>query len=147
MINDTYDHVVDATNGMDIPELFYQVSAVKDGKYDVKFVSGIDQIELSSAVGYKITVIAGENTYEINTAYTLTDTVYESIIADGVTVGADEVGAGYDYLYSCTIAGIAVADELVINISAANVALNGETVYGEVLTLSIFNGIAHIVAK
>lgn len=147
LIEGTYNHLVDTTKDMDIPELFYQTSDVVDGKYNIRFVSGINRLDLSQTVGFDIELIVNGTSYKIDYSHTLTDTVYESIVGAGEVIRAENVGEGYDYLYTREITGVDATTTVLIKISALTVDVYGNTITGTPMTFSFLYGTGHVVSQ
>ena len=145
ILNGTYDSVRDPKDVLDVPELFYQVSDVVDGKYNIRFVSGISEINYSNKVGFDITLIVDGVEYPLDHAYTTTDTVYESILADGTPVTAESLG--YDYLYSQEITNIPATKKITIKIAAVNVNTEGNTIVGTAMTFQFNYGNGYVTAR
>ena len=145
MVEGTYSHVVDYAKDMDTPEILYQVSDVADGKYNIRFVSGVNKIDTANKIGYSIEVIVGGQSYKIDPSYTLTDTVYESIIGDGEIIRAEDVG--YDYLYTREITGVTATENVQIKISALTIDLDGNTIQGKTMTFSFIYGTGCVVSR
>ena len=145
ILNGTYDSVRDPKDVLDVPELFYQVSDVVDGKYNIRFVSGISEINYSNKVGFDITLIVDGVEYPLDHAYTTTDTVYESILADGTPVTAESLG--YDYLYSQEITNIPATEKITIKIAAVNVDTAGNTIVGTAMTFQFNYGNGYVTAR
>ena len=145
LVNGTYGHITDSAEFLDTPEMFYQVSDVVDGKYNIRFVSGINQIDYSNKVGFDITLIVDGVEYPLDHAYTTTDTVYESILADGTPVTAESLG--YDYLYSQEITNIPATEKITIKIAAVNVDTAGNTIVGSAMTFQFHYGNGYVTAR
>ena len=145
LVDGTYSHIVDYAKDMEVPELLYQVSDVVDGKYNIRFVSGINQLDLANQVGFDIELIVGGNSYKIDYSYTLTDTVYESIVGAGETVYAETYG--YDYFYTREISGITATDSILIKISALTIDLAGNAIVGAPMTFSFVYGTGNVVSR
>ena len=145
ILDGTYGSVSDLKDLLDTPEMLYQVSDVVDGKYNIRFVSGINQINYSNKVGFDITLIVGGTEYKLDNAYTTTDTVYESILADGTPVSAESLG--YDYLYSQEITNIPATEKITIKIAAVNVDTAGNTIVGSAMTFQFHYGNGYVTAR
>ena len=145
MVEGTYSHVVNYAKDMDTPEILYQVSDVIDGKYNIRFVSGVNKIDTANKIGYSIELIVDGESYVIDPSYTLTDTVYESIIGDGEIIRAEDVG--YDYLYTREITGVPATENVKINISALTIDLDGNTIQGKTMTFSFIYGTGCVVSR
>ena len=150
LINGTYSHIVDSAHGMDTPEILYQTTAVKDGKYNIRFVSGITNLDLSTLIGFDIEVITKvnetETSFKIDHEYTLTNKVYESLMGAGKTIVAKDEGDG-DYYYAIEITGVAADAKVVFNVAGATVDLAGNTIVGQTVTFSFYNGNGAVVAR
>ena len=145
LVNGTYSHITDYAKVLDTPEMFYQVSDVVDGKYNIRFVSGISEINYSNKVGFDITLIVDGVEYPLDHAYTTTDTVYESILANGKPVKADSLG--YDYLYSQEITNIPATEKITIKIAAVNIDAAGNTMVGTAMTFQFHYGNGYVTAR
>ena len=145
LVDGTYSHIVDYAKDMEVPELLYQVSDVVDGKYDIRFVSGINKIDLANQVGFDIELIVDGVSYQLDYSYTLTDTVYESVIGAGETIYAKDWG--YDYFYARAITGITATDTVLIKISSLVVDIDGNTIVGAPMTFSFVYGTGNVVSR
>ena len=134
LVENTYKHVVDYTKKFDdvTPAIYFQLSEVENGRYDVRFISGIANIEDPTRVGFDITIHVGGKSYKLAPEYTLSKTVYTSVLAAGNTVEAKDLNEAYDYLFTCAITGIKATDNIIIDVAVVyeceDVTLTGATV-------------------
>ena len=88
--------------------VYYQLG---DGGRRIRFVGVIDiteeELENYSEVGFDIVMTYEGETYELSAA---TETVYTSILADGVSIPAGAYGGTYFYIVEITELGAAVSD-------------------------------------
>ena len=122
------------------PEILYQVSDVENGTYDIRFVSGIDNIQDPTAVGFNFVLHVNGQSYTHEARMT---TVYSSILADGKTVAANEVNEDYEYLFAYAINGVTATDNVVIDVSVVYVC-EGQTVVGSTITYAFCCGTAQV---
>ena len=147
IVEGTYEHIVITTPPELTPVIMYQTTEVVDGTYSIRFLAGINDLDVYNKVGFEITLIVGENTYVLPVEMTTTTTVFTSIIADGKTVEAKDAGDGYNYLYACVIEDVAASDDIVINVSAVNVDSNDNVFTGSAVTFGFNNGTGNVIAK
>ena len=147
IVEGTYEHIV-ITNPPELtPVIMYQTTEVVDGTYSIRFLAGINDLDVYNKVGFEITLIVYGNTYVLPVEMTTTTTVFTSIIADGKTVEAKDAGDGYNYLYACVIEDVAASDDIVINVSAVNVDSNDNVFTGSAVTFGFNNGNGNVIAK
>ena len=134
LVEGTYDHIVDPAYAFaDVtPAIYFQLSEVENGRYDVRFISGIANIEDPTRVGFDITIHVGGKSYKLAPEYTLSKTAYTSVLAAGNTVEAKDLNEAYDYLFTCAITGIKATDNIIIDVAVVyeceDVTLTGATV-------------------
>ena len=148
MFDGSYEHTV-PEGAFETPVVYYQVSSVKDGKYDVRFVSGLDNIDDPTRVGFDITLKVNGKSYKLSRDYTLSDTVYAGVMANGklVTVEAfnELANTNYTNLYTCAITGIKATDKIVIEVAAVY-ELEGATIVGSTVSYSFCYGVGQVSA-
>ena len=144
IVNGTFEHITDQASKFVTPEISYQIATVSGGDYNIRFVSGINEIAGVKRVGFDITLHVNGESYQLPLEQALSDMVYTSVLADGETVAANQVNAAYEYLYTCVIKGIPAADDVVIEIAVVyeceDTTLTGSPVY-----FAFSNGIGQII--
>ena len=145
LLDGSYNHIVDPAADFDaVPEIFYQVSAVSGGKYDIRFLSGIDNITDPTRVGFDITLHVGGKAYKLSRDYTLSNSVYTSVLANGQEVFASDLNADYEYIYTCSITGIKATDNIVIDVAAVYELEDGTMLTGSTVTFEFVCGTGHV---
>ena len=145
LIEGTYDHAVNYAKKFATPEIFYQVSAINNGTYDIRFLSGIDNITDPARVGFDITIHVNGKSYTLSRDYTLKSAVYTSVQAAGQTVTAGDLNEAYEYLYTCSITGITATDNIVIDVAVVYEMEDGATITGNTVSFAFVCGIGTVI--
>lgn len=85
-----------------------QDSDVKDGFYNIRFVSGLDTLNLS-AVGFKISAVYDGGSKEYDVSDVKVYDVIEGVNKFGITETYTAVDEGYKYLFALTIEDIPIS--------------------------------------
>lgn len=84
---------------------------------DVRLLSTVDSLDICDRIGFKVSVVIGENAPLENTM--TTSTVYESIQAAGKTVTAEELGGAY--ITAMVVKGVPATGTVTITVTPVKV--------------------------
>ena len=120
------------------------MTTVSSGTYDIRFLSGIDNIAGVTRVGFDVTLYVNGAAYKLPREQALSDIVYTSVIADGEMVTAEDVNASYKYLYTCVISDIVAADNVVIEVAVVY-ECGDNVLVGNSVFFAFSNGLGQII--